>query len=167
MRLLKWITNICIFEPPGYSDSFCQPDLVIPGFLQISSTASRLVDNEAFVFWILSKTLGKPEQQQSWVILREIEPLVYEIAAFLNFWTCWVERIGCRWVLMIPGFLQVSSKATRSEDNDDLSFWTCCAERVCWRWDLMMLGFLQISSKAARLGDNDVLNLRDLFGVNF
>ena len=25
--------NTHISEPPGYSDSFCQPDLVIPGFL--------------------------------------------------------------------------------------------------------------------------------------
>ena len=32
----------------------------MPGFLRILSTESRLVDNEAFVFWILSRTLGKP-----------------------------------------------------------------------------------------------------------
>ena len=29
----------------------------MPGFLRILSTESRLVDNEAFVFWILSRTL--------------------------------------------------------------------------------------------------------------
>ena len=37
-----------------------QPDLEIQGFLQISSTTSHLVDNDAFVFWILGRTLDRP-----------------------------------------------------------------------------------------------------------